>query len=57
MRKRSAYPPPGFDQQIDLRAYFVGSNCGNSPTCPEWHREILDKRLKDFDADPRAGES
>ena len=24
---------------------------------PEWHREILDERLKDYEANPNAGES
>jgi len=24
---------------------------------PDWHREILDERLKDLEADPHAGDS
>jgi putative addiction module component (TIGR02574 family) len=24
---------------------------------PDWHREVLDERLKDYEADPDAGES
>jgi len=57
-------PPPGFDElSDDEQIEYVQSlwdRIAATPirvSVPEWHREILDERLKDYDANPRAGES
>ena len=57
-------PPPGFDAlSVDEQIEYVQSlweRIAASPEqvpVPEWHREILDERLKDYEANPNAGES
>lgn len=57
-------PPPGFDElPIDQQIEYVQSlwdRIAASPEqvpVPDWHREILDERLKDYEANPDAGES
>ncbi len=58
------FPPPGFDDlSVDEQIEYVESLWDRIaavperlPT-PEWHREILDERLKEFEANPTAGES
>ena len=57
-------PPPGFDDlSVDEQIEYVQSlwdRIAATPEqvpVPEWHREILDERLKDDDASPDAGES
>ncbi len=57
-------PPPGFD---DLPVYeqiedvqSLWDRIAATPvnvSVPEWHREILDERLKEYEANPSAGES
>ena len=64
MPKPVVIPPPGFDdlsidEQIDYVQSLwdrIAATPGQVPV-PEWHREILDERLKDQDANPAAGES
>ena len=64
MPKPVAIPPPGFDQltveeQIDYVQSLwerIAATPDQVPV-PDWHREVLDKRLKDFEATPDAGES
>jgi len=57
-------PPPGFDNlSIDEQIEYIESlwdriaaTPGQVPI-PQWHHEILDKRLKDEEANPEAGEN
>jgi putative addiction module component (TIGR02574 family) len=64
MPKPVAIPPPGFDdltveEQIDY-VQSLWERIAASPDqlpVPDWHREVLDERLKDFEANPDAGES
>jgi len=63
MPKPVAIPPPGFDQltveeQIDY-VQLLWERIAATPDqvpVPDWHREVLDERLKDFEANPDAGE-
>ena len=55
-------PPPGFDDlSVDEQIAYVQSlwdRIAATPEqvpVPEWHREILDERLKDDEANPDAG--
>ena len=55
-------PPPGFDDlSVDEQIAYVESlwdRIAATPEqvrVPEWHREILDERLKDDEANPDAG--
>ena len=41
-------PPPGFAR--------IAATPDQVPV-PKWHHEILDERLKDYEANPNAGES
>jgi putative addiction module component (TIGR02574 family) len=57
-------PPPGFDAlSVDEQIEYVQSlwdRIAASPEqvpVPEWHREILNERLQDYEANPNAGES
>ncbi len=57
-------PPPGFDElSIDEQLAYVQSlwdRIAATPdrvSVPEWHREILDERLKEHEANPDDGES
>ncbi|PYR92409.1 MAG: hypothetical protein DMF84_12910 [Acidobacteria bacterium] len=57
-------PPPGFDDlSIDEKIDYLQSlwvRIAASPEAvpiPEWHREILDQRLKDLEANPESGDS
>ena len=64
MPKPVAIPPPGFDQltveeQIDY-VQLLWERIAATPDqvpIPDWHREVLDERLKDFNANPGAGEN
>jgi putative addiction module component (TIGR02574 family) len=64
MPKPVAIPPPGFDQltveeQIDYVQSLwerIAATPDQVPV-PDWHREVLNERLKDFEANPDAGES
>lgn len=57
-------PPPGFDElDIDEQVEYVqalwdriGAKEDRVPV-PGWHREILDERLADLEANPDAGRS
>lgn len=64
MAKPVAIPPPGFDEltveeQIDYAQSLWEriSAAHERIAVPDWHREVLDERLKEHDADPSAGES
>jgi putative addiction module component (TIGR02574 family) len=57
-------PPPGFDDlSVDEKIDYLQSLWDRIAATPEtipvpdWHREILDERLKDLEADPDAGDS
>jgi putative addiction module component (TIGR02574 family) len=64
MPKPVTIPPPGFDEltveeQIDY-VQSLWDRIAATPDqvrVPDWHREVLDERLKDYDANPDAGES
>lgn len=57
-------PPPGFDElsveekldYLELLWDRITTDADAIPV-PDWHREILDERLKDLDATPDAGDS
>jgi len=64
MPKPVAIPPPGFDElSIEEQIEYVQSlwdRIAATPDqvpVPEWHLEVLDERLKDYEANPDAGES
>jgi putative addiction module component (TIGR02574 family) len=57
-------PPPGFDAlSVDEKIEYVQSlwdRIAATPEqvpVPEWHREIIDERLKDYESNPAPGES
>lgn len=57
-------PPPGFDQlSVDEQIDYVQSlwdRIAATPDqvpVPDWHREIIDERLKDYEANPDTGVS
>ena len=57
-------PPPGFDElSVDEQIEYVQSlwdrvaATSEQAAVPEWHREILNERLKDYEIDPDFGES
>jgi putative addiction module component (TIGR02574 family) len=57
-------PPPGFDDlSVDEQIEYLQSlwdRIAATPEqvpVPEWHREILDERRKDSEANPDAGDS
>ena len=64
MPKPVAIPPPGFDQltveeqieYVQLLWERIAATPSQVPV-PDWHREVLDERLKDYEANPDAGES
>jgi putative addiction module component (TIGR02574 family) len=54
--------PPGFDElSVDEQIAYVESlwdRIAATPEqvpAPEWHREAVDERLKDYEANPDAG--
>ena len=57
-------PPPGFDdlsddEKIDY-LQSLWDRIAATPEAvpvPDWHREIIDERLKDLEANPEAGDS
>jgi putative addiction module component (TIGR02574 family) len=64
MPKPVPLPPPGFDEMsIDEKIDYLQSLWDRIAANPEtipvpgWHREILDQRLNDLEADPDAGDS
>lgn len=64
MLKPVPIPPPGFDElSVEEQINYVQSlwdRIAASPDhvpVPEWHREVLTERLKDYEANPDAGES
>lgn len=64
MPKAVPLPPPGFDdlsvdEKIDyLQSLWdrIAASPGSIPV-PDWHREIIDERLKDLEANPDAGDT
>lgn len=64
MSKAVKIPPPGFDDlPVDDQIEYVQSlweriaaEPSNVPV-PGWHREILDQRMKAFEANQNAGDS
>ena len=64
MPKSVPLPPPGFDDlSVDEKIDYLQSlwdRIAATPDAipvPEWHREIIEQRLKEFEANPDAGES
>src|SRR5262245_55179752 len=64
MAKPVPLPPPGFDDlSVEAKIDYLESlwdRIAATPETipvPEWHREIIDDRLKDLDANPNGGES
>lgn len=64
MPKPVPLPPPGFDDlSVDEPIEYVQSLWDRIAATPEqvpvleWHCEILDERLRDYEANPDAGES
>ena len=63
MIKPVSLPPPGFDdlsveEKIDYLQSLWDRIAASPDTIPvpDWHREILDERLKDLEANPQAGD-
>jgi putative addiction module component (TIGR02574 family) len=63
MAKSIPLPPSGFDDlSVDEKIDYVQSLWDRIALTPEaipvpdWHREIIDKRLEDLEADPDAGD-
>ena len=63
MPKPVSLPPPGFhdlsvDEKIDNLQSLWDRIAATPETIPvrDWHREILDERLKDLEANPEAGD-
>ena len=64
MLKPVALPPPGFDElSVEEQIEYVQSLWDRIAATPEQvpvpdgHRQILDERLKDYEANPEAGDS
>jgi putative addiction module component (TIGR02574 family) len=64
MPKPVPLPPPGFDDlSVDEKIDYLQSLWDRIAATPEtipvpdWHREILDERLKDLEADPGSGDT
>ena len=64
MPKSVPLPPPGFDDlSVDEKIDYLQSLWDRIAATPEtipvpdWHREILDERLKDLNADPGSGDT
>jgi putative addiction module component (TIGR02574 family) len=64
MAKPVPLPPPGFDDlSVDEKIDYLQSLWDRIAAAPEtipvpaWHRDILDERLKDLQADPDAGDA
>ena len=64
MPKPVPLPPPGFDElSVDEKIDYLQSlwdRIAVSPETipvPDWHREVIDERLRDLEADPDAGHS
>lgn len=63
MSKPVSIPPPGFDElTVDEQIDYVQSlweRIAATPDqvpVPDWHREVLDERVKDADKNPGVGE-
>jgi putative addiction module component (TIGR02574 family) len=64
MPKPVPLPPPGFDEMsVDEKIDYLQSLWDRIAASPEaipvpgWHREILDQRLNDLEANPDAGDN
>lgn len=64
MPKPVPLPPPGFDElSVDDKIDYLQSlwvRIAATPEAipvPDWHREIVDQRVKDLEANPDAGDS
>jgi putative addiction module component (TIGR02574 family) len=63
MAKPIPLPPPGFDDlSVDEKIDYLQSlwdRIAATPetvAVPEWHREIIDERVKELEANPDAGD-
>ena len=64
MPNAAPLPPPGFDElsvdeKIDYLQSLWDRIAATSETIPvpDWHRDILDERMKDLEAVPVSGDS
>jgi putative addiction module component (TIGR02574 family) len=64
MPKPLPLPPPGFDElSVDEKIDYLQSLWGRiaatpgTVPVPDWHRDILDQRLNDLEANPESGDS
>lgn len=64
MPKPVLVPPPGFDElSVDQKIDYLQSRWDRIAAAPDaipaadWHREILDARMRDLEANPEAGDS
>lgn len=64
MPKPVPLPPPGFDElSVDEKIDYLQSlwdRIAATPETvpvPEWHRQVLDQRLKALEANPESGDS
>lgn len=64
MTNPAPFSPPGFDElSVEEQIEYVQSlwdRIAASPDripVPEWHHQVLAERLKDYEANPEAGES
>jgi putative addiction module component (TIGR02574 family) len=64
MARPVPFPPPGFDDlPLDEKIDYLQSlwdRIAATPDMipvPDWHREIIDERLKDLEANPNEGDS
>jgi putative addiction module component (TIGR02574 family) len=64
MPKSVPLPPPGFDDlSVDEKIDYLHSlwdQIAATPqtiSVPDWHRDILDERQRDLEANPDAGDS
>jgi len=64
MSKPVPIPPPGFDElSVDEQIDYLQSLWDRIAATPEqvpvpdWHREVIEERVKDYGANPKAGES
>lgn len=64
MPKPVPIPPPGFDDlSVEEQIEYVQSLWDRIAATPEqvpvpdWHRDVLDERIRDYEANPEAGDT